>query len=184
MELSKPSKLMSLMVGVSALIIIMIGTIYYRSFVAIPFALGVIATSTLNIIKIRMLERTVQKVMSMDTDDTDTGKNTVRLQYLFRYFITAIVLVAIGVIQNYTTPPPEHSSRTAYFDVWAILFPQAPESLLNAPLISIWGAIAGIFTFQLSVIIVRSLKLEKDGVNFIKYDDEDDAEKNDENTET
>ena len=187
MRLSKPSILMSRMVGLSALLIIVIGIIYYRSLVAIPFALGVIITSALNIVKIRMLENTVQKVASMDVEDKDTGKNIVRFQYLFRYFITGVVLIAIGLIQNYTTPPPEYGSRTAYFAVWAALFPQAPESLLTAPLISVWGAIAGVFTLQISVFIVRSLKLEKDGENFIKYEDDtesdndDSIEKNDEN---
>jgi len=176
MELSKPSKLIVRMIGVAALIIIVIGIIYYRSFAALPFVLGVIVTSVLNIIKMRMLERTVQKVADMDTEDQDTGKNIVRFQYLFRYFITGVVLAVTGVIQNYTTPPPEHSSRTIYIEVWATLFPQGPESLLNAPFISVWGALAGIFTLQIAVLIVRSMKLEKDGDNFIKYEDEDDAE--------
>jgi len=157
------------MVVVSALAIILIGAVFYRSLTVIPFALGVLVTSGLNIIKLRMLERTVRKVINMD--DQETGKNVVRLQYLFRYFITAIVLVAVGLIYNYTTPPPFYSSRENYFGVWAALFPNAPEALLSSPLISIWGAIIGIFTMQLSVILVRSMKLEKDGDNFIKYDE-------------
>jgi len=176
MVLSKPSKLIVRMIGIAALIIILIGVVYYRSFAALPFALGVIVTSVLNIIKMRMLERTVQKVTDMDTDDQDTGKNIVRIQYLLRYFITGVVLAVTGVIQNYTTPPPEYSNRTIYINVWATLFPQGPESLLNAPFISVWGALAGIFTLQIAVFIVRSMKLEKDGDNFIKYDDEDDTE--------
>ena len=57
--------------------------------------------------------------------------------------------------------------------MWAALFPNGPQSLLSAPLISIWGALAGIFTLQLSVILVRSMKLEKDGDNFIEYSDDD-----------
>ena len=174
MELSKPSKLLIRMIYVAALVIITAGIIYYRSFASVPFALGVIITSILNVIKVRMLERTVQRVTDMDVGEQETGKNVVRFQYLLRYLITGIVLVAVGFIQNYTTEPAPHSSRTIYIAVWAALFPQGPESLLNAPFISIWGALAGIFSLQLSVILVRSLKLEKDGVNFIKYEDDTD----------
>jgi len=169
-----PSRIMTKMIIVAALIIIAIGAVYYRSFAVIPFALGVIITLSLNIIKIRMLEKTVQKVLEMD--DPEAGKNVVRFQYLIRYFLTGIVLVAVGLLQNYTTPPPIYSSRETYLAVWAVLFPNGPESLLNAPLISIWGALAGIFTLQISVILIRFLKLEKDGTNFIKYEDEADVE--------
>jgi len=168
------SKLMKRMVVVAALIIIIIGIVFYRSLAALPFALGVLATSGLNMFKVRMLERTVQKVVSMD--DQEAGKNVVRLQYLLRYLLTGIVLVAIGLIQNYTTPPPFYSSRESYIGVWAALFPNGPEALLNAPLISIWGALAGIFTLQISIILVRTRKLEKDGDNFIIYDNEIDTE--------
>jgi len=161
------------MVVVAALLIIVIGAVFYRSLAALPFALGVIVASTLNIIKIRMLEHTVQKVMSMD--DQEAGKNVIRLRYLLRYFLTGIVFVAVGLIHTYTSPPPVYSSRESYLGVWAIIFPNAPEALLNAPFISIWGALIGIFTLQISVILVRSLKLEKDGDNFIEYADDKDV---------
>jgi len=179
MESPKASKLMIRMVLVAALVIIVIGSVYYRSLAAIPFAFGVLITSGLNIIKLRMLERTVHKVVHME--DPEMGKNVVRLQYLLRYFLTGVVLVAVGLIHNYTTPPPFYTSREAYFGVWAALFPNGPQSLLSAPLISIWGAIAGIFTLQLSVILVRSMKLEKDGDNFIEYNDDDDDGDKEEN---
>ena len=172
MELSKPSKLLIRMIGVAALIITLIGIIYYRSFAALPFSFGVLILSGLNILKVRMLESTVQKVADMNTGEEELGKNVIRIRYLLRYFLTGIVLVAIGLIQNYTTEPPLHSTRTVYINVWAVLFPNGPDSLLSAPLISIWGAVAGLFTLQIAVIIVRSFKLEKDGENFIKYDDD------------
>ena len=167
--------------GAAGLMIIA-GAIYYRSLAAIPFALGVIATSGLNILKLRMLEKTVQKVVNMD--DQEAGKNVVRLQYLLRYFLTGVVLVAIGLIQTYTSPPPFYSSRDGYIGIWAAIFPNAPEALLTAPIISVWGALFGIFTLQLAVIIVRSLKLEKDGTNFIKYEDDDEDEDTDINEDT
>ena len=177
MDSPKTSKLMIRMVIVSAALIIAAGVIYYRSFAALPFALGVLVTSCLNIIKVRMLEQTVRKVVYMD--DKEMGKNVVRLQYLFRYFITGIVLVAVGLIHTFTTPPPIYSDRESHLAVWATLFPGAPESFLNAPLISIWGALFGIFTLQLSVILVRSMKLEKDGENFIEYVDDEHEDEDD-----
>ena len=172
-ESPNPSQLMIRMVIVAALLIIVVGAVFYRSLAALPFALGVIVTSGLNIIKIRMLEQTVNKVISMD--DQEAGKNVIRLRYLLRYFLTGIVFVAVGLIHTYTSPPPVYSSRGSYLGVWAILFPNAPEALLTAPFISIWGALVGIFTLQISVILVRSLKLEKDGDNFVEYADDKDV---------
>lgn len=181
MESPKASKLMIRMVIIAALVIIVIGIVVYRSFAALPFALGVMTTAGLNIMKLRMLTRTVQKVVHMD--DQDAGKNVIRLQYLLRYFLTGAVLVAVGLIQNYTTPPPIFSTRESYFAVWAALFQflntNGPESLMSAPLISLWGALAGIFTMQISVILVRSMKLEKDGDNFIEYKDDEEENSND-----
>jgi len=169
------------MVLVSALIIIVIGIIFYRSLAALPFALGVMATAGLNVLKLRMLDRTVQKIIQMDNQET--GKNIIRLQYLFRYFITGVVLVIIGLIHNFTTAPEWFSSREWYIPVWATIFPNAPEALLNAPFISLYGALFGIFTLQLAVIIVRSLKLEKDGEHFVNYEDDENDENNVENSD-
>jgi len=178
----KPSRLMIKFIPLTAALIIIIGIIYYRSLAAVPFSLGVLATSALNILKVRMLEKTVQKVVDMD--DQDAGKNVVRFQYLFRYFLTGVVLAAVGLIHTFTTPPAIYSSRELYINVWGTLFPNAPEALLTAPFISIWGALAGIFTLQLAVIIVRSFKLEKDGTEFIKYeDDNENADETDDNTD-
>ncbi|MCL2820097.1 MAG: hypothetical protein FWD38_04615 [Oscillospiraceae bacterium] len=179
----RPTKIMIKMVIVAAAIIILIGAVYYRSFAVIPFIFGVAATSGLNVFKLRMLERTVQKVVVMD--DQAAGKNIVRFQYLLRYLLTGAVLVIIGLIHTYTTEPPFYSDRN-WISIWGILFPNAPASLVSAPLISIWGALAGLFTLQISVILVRSMKLEKDGDNFIKYEDdeENDDSDSDNNDET
>jgi len=129
-ELSKMSKRMIMMVGVSALVFMLAGAVFYRSPAALPFAFGVLIPAALNILKIAMLDRTVKKVIDMD--DPNTGKNYVRLQYLLRYLLTGLVLLGIGLVHTRTDPP----------------------------LISIWGAVAGIFTMQISVIICRSMKLD------------------------
>ena len=88
------------------------------------FAIGVVLTSALNVLKIFLLERTVRK--TMDMDNPDKGKNYIRIQGLLRYFLTAAILVIAGF----------------------------------TPFISVWGAIAGIFTLQVSIIIVRMMKFD------------------------
>ena len=175
----KPTKIMIKMIMIAALVIIVIGIVYYRSLASVPFIFGVLITTGLNIFKLRMLERTVQKVVNMD--DQAAGKNIVRFQYLLRYLMTGVVLVVIGLIHTYTTEPPFYSDRN-WFGVWAAIFPNAPAALTGAPFISIWGALAGLFTMQISVFMLRFMKLEKDGTNFIKYEDDDETSK-DENDE-
>jgi len=176
----RPTQIMIKMIFAAAAIIIVIGAVYYRSLAVIPFIFGVLITSGLNILKLRMLERTVQKVVGMD--DQTAGKNIVRFQYLLRYLMTGVVLVIIGLIHTYTTEPPFYSDRN-WFGVWAALFPGASPALTSAPFISIWGALAGLFTLQISVLLLRFMKLEKDGTNFIKYEDDDekDSDDNDDN---
>jgi len=120
---------MIIVIAISALVIMAGGTAIYRSFEALPFILGALMTSSLNIGKVFLLERTVRK--TLDIENPESGKNYVRLQYLVRYFLTGAILLGAGLMATFT------------------------------PHISvIWGAVAGIFTLQISVIIVRSLKYE------------------------
>jgi len=126
------------------------GGILYYSLVgdlyeALPFALGVIVTSALNILKIIMLERSIQK--TLDMDNPDTGKNYIRLQYLLRYFLTAVVLVIIGLLHIYIDSPR---------------------------IISIWGALFGLFTMQIALIAVRHTKLIEDEPPVDKTQDDND----------
>ena len=119
-------------------------------------------------------------------EDQVHGKNIVTLHSMLRLLITGAVLAVIGVIHSYTSPPPVYNPGRLYIDVWASIFPGAPESLLTAPLISLWGALFGIFTLKLSLKLIGFLKLEKDGEHFVKYADDDDDEndnKNDEDVE-
>ena len=131
MNLSLPSRKMISVICISALVIITGGAIAYHSIEAVYFALGVILTSALNVLKILLLERTVKKVSDME--EPDSGKNYVRFQYLLRYFLTGLVLLAAGLVSVYSDPP----------------------------FINIWGALAGVFTLQIAVISVRSMKLEE-----------------------
>jgi len=122
---------MILVIGISVLVLIVAGVLIYRSLEALYFAFGVILTSSLNVLKIIMLERTVNKVVGMD--EPDAGKNYVRLQYLLRYILTGAVLLAAGLISVYVHPP----------------------------FINIWGAVAGIFTLQIAVISVRAMRMDE-----------------------
>ena len=130
MKLSPTTRKMSIMVCFCALALFVIGAVIYRSIEALYFAFGVILTSSLNLGKIYLLDRTVKKTLEMD--DPNFGKNYVRLQYLLRYFLTAAVLLGAGLVTMYVEPP----------------------------FINIWGAVAGLFTFQAAVIIVRHSKPE------------------------
>jgi len=125
-------KRMMQVICISACVMIVGGIIFYRSIEAVYFAIGVILTSSLNIWKVILLERTVAK--TLDMDDAEAGKNYVRFQYLLRYFLTAIVLLGAGLISARVDPP----------------------------FISIWGAVAGIFTLQIAVIATRGMKREED----------------------
>jgi len=108
------------------------GALLYRSIDSLYFIIGVLLTSSLNIGKIVLLNRTVQR--TLDMDNPDKGKTYIRLQYLMRYFLTGAVLLAAGIITMYVEPP----------------------------FINLWGALAGVFTLQISVIITRHMKIEED----------------------
>jgi len=121
---------MVMVVCIAAVAICVIAAIVYLAVPQLPtlgslsFALGVVLTSALNVVKIIMLERSVR--VTIDMDNPDRGKNYIRLQYLLRYFITAAILVVAGF----------------------------------TPFISVWGAIAGIFTLQISILVVRTMKFD------------------------
>ncbi|MCL2661908.1 MAG: hypothetical protein FWE83_01075 [Oscillospiraceae bacterium] len=176
-----PSMWIKRMILITALVIIIIGAIVYRSLAVFPFALGVLATSGLNILLYGMIERTVRKVLSME--DQVHGKNIVTLHSMLRFLITGAVLAIIGVIHSFTSPPPLYNPDRLYINIWASIFPGAPESLLTAPFISLWGALFGVFTLKLSLKLIGFLKLEKDGEHFVKYVDDDEEKKDSENGE-
>ena len=96
MKLSLPAKKMILVICVSALLIMLGGAIYYRSLEALNFALGAFLTSALNIFKVFLLERNVQKILYMT--DPQASKNYFSIQYFIRYILTGVVLVAAALI--------------------------------------------------------------------------------------
>jgi len=78
-------------IAVSSLIFIAGGALYYRSFSALPFALGVVLAAALNVVKVVLLERTAQK--AIEFDEGPAGKNYVRFQFLLRYLLTGLILI-------------------------------------------------------------------------------------------
>jgi len=131
-NLSKPSQKIIQWIIITGAVMILIGAIFYRSWEAVPFALSVAVMSLVNVFKIQMLDRAVNKITDMD--DPDIGKNYVKFQYLVRYFGTVIILLGIGLLYMYTP----------------------------IPIATVWGAIAGLFTMQIAVIIIRFMKFEED----------------------
>ena len=130
MKLSRVTKNLILFICVAAVAFFIVGGVIYRSIEALYFAIGVVLTSSLNIGRLCLLERTVQK--TLDIEDVNSGKNYVRLQFLLRYVLTGVVLMAAGLISVYVEPP----------------------------FINIWGAIAGIFTLHISIFLVKFRKLD------------------------
>ena len=90
-RLSWPAKRMIWAIAVSSLVFIAGGALYYRSFSALPFALGVILAAALNVVKVVLLERTAQK--AIEFDEGPAGKNYVRFQFLLRYLLTGLILI-------------------------------------------------------------------------------------------
>ena len=137
MKMSTPSKKMIMVICLSCGAMILVGIIIclvwskIDNIQALYFAIGVILSSALNVGKVAMLERAVQK--TLDMENPTAGGNFIRVQYLLRYFLTGLVLVAAGLVTKYVDPP----------------------------FINIIGAIAGIFTMQIAVVTVRSMKLEE-----------------------
>ena len=96
MKFSLPAKKMILVICVAALIVMLGGAIYYRSLEALNFVLGVFLTSALNVFKVYLLERNVQKILYMT--DPGASKGYFSVQYLIRYVLTGAVLVAAALI--------------------------------------------------------------------------------------
>ena len=152
-----PGRRMMQVICISACVMIVGGIIFYRSLEAVYFAIGVILTSSLNIWKVNLLEKTVAK--TLDMDDADAGKNYVRFQYLLRYFLTGAVLLAAGLISMYVQPP----------------------------FISIWGTVFGIFTLQIAVIATRAMKHDDNNESKVEditvNNDDDSSNSEDDNSE-
>ena len=88
MNLSNISKRLIFVICISAAVIIAVGAVYYRSALALPFALGVFLAAGLNCLKIVMIERVAIKITQMG----EGVQGYVGMQYLFRLLLTGVVL--------------------------------------------------------------------------------------------
>ena len=118
------SKKMIIVIGISSLVLIGAGGLFYRAYPAVPFAAGVLLTSGLNALKVIMLGRAA--VRAAEINDINAGRSYMRGQYFLRFLLTGFVLAAAMI---------------------------APDEV-----VSIWGAIAGIFTFQIAAIAIKFIK--------------------------
>lgn len=75
-------------------LVVAAGIAFRRSFAFMPFALGALLGTALNILKIILLDRSVQKVIQMDPKD---ARNHVRSQHFFRLLLTALAF-AVAVL--------------------------------------------------------------------------------------
>jgi hypothetical protein len=68
---------------------------FFPSINAFYFALGVLLTTAVNIAKVALLDRAVRRALKMEEQ---AGANYVRVQYLLRFLLTALVLVIAAVV--------------------------------------------------------------------------------------
>ena len=119
----------------AALIIIIAGaaaSVFYPVISILPFSLGVLLMTSLNIVKVVWLEKAVQKAVDME-DQTIAG-NYIRMQYLFRLLLTGLVFVIAIIV----------------------------------PIIDLWGALAGIFTFHAAkYALVFIVKTDDENTNIL-----------------
>ena len=91
MKLSKIAKKMIFTVSILLLVIFAASFAYFRSLSFFPFALGALSGVSLNVFKIIMLDRVVDKAIQME--EKKAG-NYIMIQYLLRFVLTGLVLVA------------------------------------------------------------------------------------------
>ena len=94
MNISLTVKKMILIMLATGIVMVVIGTIasaHIEILSAVPFAIGIFVSTTLNIIKIIWLERVVSAVAKLE--DEKAASNLVRLHYVLRLLFTALVLV-------------------------------------------------------------------------------------------
>lgn len=71
--------------------------IYYRSIRFLPFMFGLLLGASVSIAKVFLLERTVDRLLSMEKN---AAKNYASLHHILRLLFTAIVLVLGALVTN------------------------------------------------------------------------------------
>jgi len=91
MKISAIAKRMMIINGILVVPLIAGALIYYRSMSFLPFALGSVLGVGASIIRIIMLDHSVQKVVTMDKDRAGAYMT---LQQILRFLIAALALIA------------------------------------------------------------------------------------------
>ena len=95
MKLSDMGRRMINNILIIAFVCILISVLYYRSMKFLPFLFGVLLGSSLSILKVFLLEHTVNKALTMEK--TRAGAY-VSIQYILRFLLTGIVLYFGAVV--------------------------------------------------------------------------------------
>jgi len=77
-----------------------VSTMFHRLFLALPFVVGVLLTTGLNVLKIVMIEGTARKATSFGPDEGLASKNFIRTRYILRFFLTGAVLFVAAITPN------------------------------------------------------------------------------------
>lgn len=94
MKISDLAKRVIIAVLIMALIAVVISVIYYRSLAFLPFLYGVLLGTAASVLRILLLERAIEKALTMDKKKVGTY---ISLQHLLRLGIAAAALV-IGAL--------------------------------------------------------------------------------------
>lgn len=95
MKLSDLAKKMIALISIIALICIICSAIYYRSLDFLPFMYGVFLGTVVSIVKVFLLDRAVDKAMTMEQKHAG---NYVGLQHMLRLLISGVGLVIGAVV--------------------------------------------------------------------------------------
>jgi len=77
-------------IGCSLLLLVLASIAYYRSLAFAPFALGALLGTSLNVLKVIMLDHTVKKIINIEAKNAG---NYVRFQHFLRFLLTGLVFL-------------------------------------------------------------------------------------------
>lgn len=95
MKLSNLAKRMIITILIIGLIFIVGSVIYHRSWGFIPFLIGIILGSAVSIAKVFLLERTVDKALTMEKKQAG---NYISIHHVFRLILSGAVLILGAIV--------------------------------------------------------------------------------------
>ncbi|MGI5900684.1 MAG: ATP synthase subunit I [Christensenellales bacterium] len=95
MKISDLAKRFLLIICILAALFIAGSVIYYRSSSCLPFVYGVVLGSAASVVKVIILDKTVDKALNMEKK---AASNYARLNHVLRLLLTAAVLVLAALV--------------------------------------------------------------------------------------